>query len=132
MSETNKLEVRIDDRETQRDQLLEDIRSMERGEHVDEKHVLVLENEAELHRLLSPANLELLRAIRTQEPKSMRAVAEAVDRDFKEVHRNLRELAALNVVELEDEGRSKRPVVRFNEIDIQLSLDPAETDNATA
>jgi predicted transcriptional regulator len=105
---------------------------MERGEDVPERHVLVLETEAELHRLLSPANLDLLRAIRQHDPESMRAAADLVDRDFKEVHRNLTELNALNVIDLVKDGKSKRPVVRFDEIDINLSLDSNGTETASA
>jgi predicted transcriptional regulator len=131
MTEKRTLEVRLD-RDEQQTELLEDIRALERGEEIDERHVLVLENERELQRLLSPANLELLRTIREHEPESMRAAAELVDRDFKEVHRNLTELDALNVLELEEHGRSKRPVVRFDELDIELSLDSSDTDVATA
>ncbi len=62
----------------------------------------------------------------------MRAAADLVGRDFKEVHRNLTELDALNVIDLREEGRSKRPVVRFDEIDIELSLETGDTDITTA
>lgn len=131
MTEPQTLEVRIDD-ENQTTELLADVQALERGEDVTERHVLVLDNEAELQRLLSPSNLDLLRAIRQHEPESMRAAAELVDRDFKEVHRNLTELDALNVIDLIEEGRSKQPVVRFDEIDINLSLDSNDSETATA
>jgi len=131
MTKNQTLEVRLDSDE-QHSELLEDIRALEHGNEVDERHVLVLENETELHRLLSPSNLELLRAIRKHEPKSMRAAADLVDRDFKEVHRNLTELDALNVIDLQEEGRSKRPIVRFDEIDIELSLNAGDIDIAAA
>jgi predicted transcriptional regulator len=131
MTGNQTLEVRLDSDE-QNSELLEDIRALERGDEVEERHVLVLDNETELQRLLSPSNLELLRTIRSHEPDSMRAAADLVDRDFKQVHRNLTELDALNVIDLQKEGRSKRPVVRFDEIDIELSLDAGDTDIATA
>jgi predicted transcriptional regulator len=60
----------------------------------------------------------------------MRAVAELVDRDFKEVHRNLTELEALKVIDLNEDGRSKRPVVRFDEIDLTLSLDSTDEEQS--
>lgn len=122
MTEPKTLKVRLDG-ESQTEQLLEDIEAMERGKDLPEQHVLVFETEAELQRLLSPSNLDLLRAIRRHDPESMRAAAKLVDRDFKDVHRNLTELDNLNVITLIEEGRSKRPVVRFDEIDITLSLD---------
>jgi predicted transcriptional regulator len=131
MTDKQTLEVRLDSDE-QNSELLADVRALEQGDEVADRHVLVLDNETELHRLLSPSNLELLRTIRTHEPDSMRAAADLVDRDFKEVHRNLTELAALNVIDLQEEGRSKRPVVRFDEIDIELSLDASDTDIAAA
>lgn len=131
MTGNQTLEVRLDSDE-QNSELLEDIRALERGDEVEERHVLVLDNETELQRLLSPSNLELLRTIRSHEPDSMRAAADLVDRDFKQVHRNLTELDALNVIDLQKEGRSKRPVVRFDEIDIELSLGVDDTDIATA
>jgi len=131
MTEAKTLEVRLDG-ESQTEQLLKDIETMERGEDLPERHVLVLETEAELQRLLSPSNLDLLRAIRRHDPESMRAAAELVDRDFKDVHRNLTELDSLNIITLIEEGRSKRPVVRFDEIDINLSLDSNDRETATA
>lgn len=114
-----------------RDAFRERVRAMERGEQVEEQHLLVLD-EADLQRLLSPTNLTLLRAIREHGPDSMRAAATLVDRDFKDVHRNLTELEALNVIEFEDDGRSKRPVLRFDEIDVEVSLRPSDSDVAPA
>lgn len=132
MSDTTTLTVRIGDGEQTREEARERIQALERGEDIDERHVLVLDSQEDLHRLLSPANLDLLRAIREHEPESMRAAADIVDRDFKEVHRNLRELETLNVIEFTQEGRAKRPVVRFDEIDIEVSLDSTGAGTAPA
>jgi predicted transcriptional regulator len=123
--------VRLDD-ENQTTELLADVQATERGEDVPERYVLVLESEAELHRLLSPANLELLRAIRQHNSESIRSASDLVDRDFKEVYRNLTEFNSLNVIDLIEDGKSKRPVVRFDEIDINLSLDSNGTETASA
>lgn len=40
-------------------------------------------------RLLSPKNLELLETIAEHEPESIREVPTLVDREYKQVHRNL-------------------------------------------
>jgi predicted transcriptional regulator len=132
MSQTTTLTVRTGDGEQTRQEARDRIRALERGEDRDERHVLVLEDEADLQRLLSPANLALLRAIRENEPDSMRAAADLVERDFKEVHRNLTELEALNVIEFEADGRSKRPLVRFDEIDVEVSLTDSDAEAASA
>ena len=59
---------------------------------------------AELDRLLSLKNLELLGAIFEHEPESVREAAGLVDRDYKHVHRNLSELGDIDVIELEGGG----------------------------
>lgn len=128
----DKLEVRIGDGTKTRAEARERIKALEDGEDIDDRHILVLDDETELHRLLRPKNLELLRAIREHEPGSMRAAADLVDRDFRDVHRNLEELEALKVVSFEEEGRAKRPVVRFNELDIEVSLSDVDQNAAPA
>ena len=132
MSQTTTLTVRTGDGEQTRQEARDRIRALERGEDCDERHILILEDEADLQRLLSPANLALLRAIRENEPDSMRAAADLVERDFKEVHRNLTELEALKVIEFEADGRSKRPLVRFDEIDVEVSLTDSDAEPASA
>jgi predicted transcriptional regulator len=132
MTPGTKLTVRIGDGEQTRRDALDRIRALEDGADLDDQHVLVLEDHAELARLLSPTNIELLRAIREHEPESMRAAAALVDRDIKDVHRNLEELEALDVIEFEQAGRAKRPVVRFDEIDVEVSLRPDDPDEARA
>ena len=132
MTDRTKLVVRVGDGDRTRREARERIRALERDEDVEDRHVLVLADETELHRLLSPANLQLLRAIREHEPESMREAADVVDRDFKEVHRNLTELEALNVVEFVSDGRAKRPIVRFDDIDVEVSLDAPDTGQAPA
>jgi len=132
MTEHTTLTVRTGSGERTRAEARQRVQALEDGESLGSRHVLVLEDEDDLQRLLSPANLALLRAIRQDEPGSMRAAAELVDRDFKEVHRNLTELERLNVIEFEDAGRAKRPRVRFDEIDVEVSLRATETDAASA
>ena len=132
MSEITTLTVRTGTGERTRAEARQRVRALEDGDPVESRHVLVLEDEHDLQRLLSPANLALLRAIRRHEPASMRAAAELVDRNFKDVHRNLTELEQLNVIEFEETGRAKRPLVRFDEIDVEVSLRDNETDVASA
>ena len=132
MTDTTTLIVRIGDGEQTKQETRDRLRALEANKDTEDRHILVLDDEADLQRLLSPTNLELLRAIREHEPESMRAASDLVDRDFKEVHRNLTELEALHVIELEQSGRSKRPIVRFDEIDAEITLDTDDTDTAAA
>lgn len=120
--EPRTLTVRVGSAERTRSEALERVRAVERGEDVDERHVLNVEDESDLARLVSETNLELLRAIADHEPRSMRHVEEIVERDHKEVHRNLTELDELGVVEFVQDGRAKRPRVRFDRLEITIPL----------
>lgn len=131
-TKTRTLQVRVDETNRTRREARKKIAALERDESVDDMLVLNLPNYAELARLTREKNLELLRALAQHDPASIRDAAELVDRDYKEVHRNLNELETLGVVEFEDAGRSKRPVVHFDEIEIDVSLtDPESADAAT-
>lgn len=134
MSDRNRtLHVRIASTEETRTDLRERVRALERGEETDEMLVLNLHDEADLARIVRPTNLELLRTIARREPRSMREVASMVGRDYKEVHRNLTELADLDVIRFEETGRSKRPVVEFDDIEVEIpvSAEPGETDTVS-
>jgi predicted transcriptional regulator len=76
--------------------------------------------------------LDLIEAIRRDEPGSINEAARVVDRDVKNVHEELSRLARLGIVYFEEEAQRKRPVVWFDEIVIELSFDPETGGTATA
>ncbi|MFO7834170.1 MAG: helix-turn-helix domain-containing protein [Halohasta sp.] len=76
-------------------------------------------------RIFRPTNLELLEAITTHEPESIRDLARTVDRHPPEVLSNINELVDYGLVELREEGRSKRPVVWYDEITVDMPLGQA-------
>jgi predicted transcriptional regulator len=82
---------------------------------------------------LTPRVLDLIEAIRHEEPASINETARVVDRDVKNVHEELSQLAQLGIIFFAEEGQSKRPVVWFDEIVITLPFDPeaGETTAAT-
>lgn len=117
------LHVRVGEGERLRQVARDRLQAAERGERLEDADpVLNFESFADFARLMSEVNLQLLRAIAQDEPESIRQAAAIVDRDYKEVHRNLTELEALGVIEFVQEGRSKRPVVPFDEIEVELSM----------
>ncbi|MDS0295410.1 hypothetical protein [Halogeometricum luteum] len=67
----------------------------------------------------------------SERPESIRETAQLVDRDYKEVHRNLKELEALGVIEFITDGNSKRPILRDGTEAIDLSITfPIDTDTS--
>jgi predicted transcriptional regulator len=81
---------------------------------------------------LTPRVLDLIEAIRREEPVSINETARAVDRDVKNVYEELSRLAQLGIIFFEEDGQSKRPVVWFDELIINLPFDPGADDTSTA
>ena len=88
----------------------------------DAQFILNFEDLDDVEQLMRRSNIELVEAIVSERPESIRGAAELVDRDYKEVHRNLKELEALGVVEFETAGASKRPVLRDGAETVDFSL----------
>jgi predicted transcriptional regulator len=94
---------------------------------------LSFETTDQLAQVFTPRAIDLLHAIAQEEPASIREAARLVDRDIKQVSEKLERLNEYGVVEFHNEGRAKRPVVPYDEIDIQLPLREAvERDAAPA
>jgi len=87
---------------------------------------LSVENLETFGRIFRPTNLELLEAIAEHQPDSIRELARIVDRHPPDVLDNVTELADYGLIEFEEHGRSKRPVIWYDEIDadIPLSAEP--------
>ena len=107
------------------------IEALERDEAVDSPPKLSFASYDDLMTTLTPRVLDLIEAIRREEPASINETARVVDRDVKNVHEELGRLARLGVVFFEEDGQRKRPVVWFDELVINLPLDP-EVDDTTA
>lgn len=102
-------------------------RDEQKDEQLDRSYILTLESESDLAHVFSPKSLELLRTIRRRAPASMREAARLVDRDIKQVNQNLNQLERLGIIEFEQQGRSKRPIVAFDEINAALDIDDEST-----
>ncbi|GAB7020054.1 HVO_A0114 family putative DNA-binding protein [Halostagnicola bangensis] len=120
---TQTLHVQIDSSSTDRRGLEETLAAIDADEDVESgEPTLSIENLETFGRVFRATNLELLEAIVEHQPESIRELARAVDRHPPEVLDNVNELADYGLVELEQEGRSKRPVVWYDEIDVDLPL----------
>ena len=114
------------------DDVTDRIEPLERGDAVDSTPTLSFTSHADLMATLTPRVLDLIEAIRRDEPASINETARVVDRDVKNVHEELSRLAQLGIIFFEEDGQRKRPVVWFDDLVITLSLDPAAGDTATA
>ncbi|EMA47779.1 HVO_A0114 family putative DNA-binding protein [Halococcus salifodinae] len=123
----NTLKITFGEADDHRAAARERLRRAEAGEtgaaiEQDERFILNFESFGEVERLMRRSNLELVEAIATEQPSSIRATAAAVDRDYSDVHRNLNELESLGVVEFVSEGASKKPILREGATEVDLSF----------
>lgn len=124
------LTVRVATSEAVFDELEERFAALDAGERPEPKHEVVVQREEDVTHLLSPNNLALLRAIARHHPESIRETARLVDRDVRQVHDNLSHLERLNLVQFEPEGRRKRPVVWYDDVEVELPI--SEEDGSVA
>ena len=118
-----------------RDDLDERLAAIDAGEEVEPADAtLAVESLETFGRVFRPTNLRLLEAITTHEPESLRELARIVDRNPPDVLDNINELETYGLVELVEEGRSKRPVVWYDEINVDMPLTDStrEGDAVTA
>lgn len=104
--------------------------AQEEKELGDTQPVLNFGSYAELSRLLSQKNLELLEAVFKHDPESIRETADLVGRDYKQVHRNLSELDDIGVIEFEGSGsgQAKKPVLAYDGLEIDIPFSGSNDD----
>ncbi len=103
--------------------------AIDAGEDVEPADAtLAVESLETFGRVFRPTNLRLLEAITTHEPESLRELARTVDRNPPDVLDNINELETYGLVELVEEGRSKRPVVWYDEINVDMPLKDSTRD----
>lgn len=111
------------------------INAAQKGETLNEvQPTLNFGSYAELSRLLSPKNLELLEVVAEHEPESIRKAAQLVDRDYKQVHRNLSELEDIGVIEFDGggSGRPKKPMLAYDGLEIDIPFADSNSSISTA
>lgn len=75
----------------------------ERGESFHERH-LAFESWDALERVLTGKRMELLRYVRRHKVTSVRALAKALGRDYRNVHADVQALTAAGLLEVTDGG----------------------------
>ena len=114
------------------DDITDSLEALAQDDAVDSPPTISFTSYDELLETLTPHVLDLIESIRREEPASINEAARVVDRDVKNVHEELTRLAQLGVIFFETDGQSKRPVVWFDELTINLPFDPETGDTATA
>ena len=91
----------------------------EPGEKVQERNMLHFENLEVLLKTLTPGRWSLLKKLHANGPMSIRALAKDLDRDYKNVHTDVRRLENIGLI-----GRTKddRIIVPWDIVEARLLL----------
>jgi predicted transcriptional regulator len=114
------------------DDVTDSIEALDRNDTVNSPPTLSFTSYDDLMETLTPRVLDLIEAIRRENPISINETARVVDRDVKNVHEELSRLAQLGIILFEQDGQRKRPVVWFDDLVITLPFDPEADDTAAA
>jgi len=117
----NTLKIETRTWEGAKSEALKKSRQFDEGEEVTETNITFVEP-SDLQRLLTPKRLKLIQTLMTEEVGSIRELAGVLDRNPSEVHDDVHTLEEYGVVELREEGRAKKPVVPYDDIDISVRL----------
>jgi predicted transcriptional regulator len=83
-----------------------------------EKKTVVLKF-SQARKLLTEKRRELLQTLSEKEFDSITELSEELQRDKKNVSQDIKKLYQHGIVDLKDQGRSKKPVFEFSKIEIE-------------
>ena len=115
----NKIKIGIGDLEHSAKKFVEAWRKVEEGQAVESQEYLTFDNMETLLRVLTPTRWTLLRFLRREGPMSIRALAKALTRDYKNVHTDVKELERIGLVTRVKDGRL---IVPWNTVLAEVSL----------
>ena len=131
LDEDSTLGVTVRSADEFHDDVTTNLERLERGEPVETPPQLSFHSYDDIMRTFTPSTLDLLATVRRENPASINETARAVGRDVSTVHKQLTRLDSLGVIYFAEEGQSKRPVVWFDDLVIDIPFDD-ETETAPA
>lgn len=107
-----------------REGALDRIARWEEGEEVP--HVVNFQDASRLQRVLTPRRLELVESLMGESAESIRALAERLDRDVRQVHDDVELLNEYRIVHLREEDGAKKPFVPYETVRIEVELETSD------
>lgn len=104
-----RLEVRVGDADEALDRFEAAWNAIDEERELSPRRLLALPDLPSLLKAMSPARLALLSALREAGPTSVYQLAKKLERDYKNVHTDVRQLADLGIVERLADGRVAVP-----------------------
>jgi len=89
---------------------------------VPDEAVRSFERVADIRTLLTDRRLDVMRTIMTDSPDSIQALADALDRNYADVHGDVQVLAEHHIVYFDTDGRAKRPVIPYDRVRVDIEV----------
>jgi predicted transcriptional regulator len=119
MNEKRVLHIEISSVETSLEQFTEVWEQAERGETVAPYHGVGFESMGQLLTTLTPKRWELIERLRKVGPQTIYGLAKLLDRNYKNVHTDVKALLGFNIIQETVDGKIEVP---WDEIDAHLNL----------
>jgi len=110
--------------------VLDGIERWEQGEEVS--HVVNFQDASRLQRVLTPRRLDVIRSLMDGPAESIRALADRLDRDVRQVHDDLQLLDEYRIVHFHEDGAAKKPHVPYETIKIEVELTKPDESESPA
>ncbi len=98
------------------------VKSVEKNKRTKHKNRIVFNSVDELNSLLTAKRIKLLEILNKEDIKSILELSQKLNRNYKNVYQDVIFLEKIGLIKLQKEGRSLKPIVLFDEIDIKISL----------
>lgn len=95
-------------------------RRLDQGERAPSGASIAFENMETLLKVLTPGRWRLLRALRSQGPSSIRALAHVVERDYRGVHADVMAMLDIGLIRRDEAGLISVP---WDRITAEMALD---------
>ncbi len=98
------------------------MKKIERGETLQKETGVYFTSIEAFRKALTPKRLELLHVIKNEKPGSLRALAELMARDVKNVSDDVKYLEQVGLIERCAEGRATKPTIGYDTITIEIAI----------
>lgn len=120
-----KVSVGIKDLETALNEFVETGRSIEKGGPAKKEKGVYFTSVEAFRKALTPRRLELLRAIKTQRPSSVRNLSKIMERDIKNVSTDIKFLEQVGLVDTKKNTEGEKgitPFVNYDKILFEIAV----------
>ena len=119
MNEKRVLHIEISSVDASLEQFAGTWEQAERGEAVTPYHGVGFESMSQLLAKLTPKRWELIERLRKEGPQTIYGLAKLLDRNYKNVHTDVKALLEIDIIQETTDGKIEVP---WDEIDARLNL----------